>query len=73
MAGPKKPSREILQHEIVEGADALDLPVIALSISGLSAGLGFFVALVKYSYAIREKFASEQSPLPVAGGAERRD
>jgi len=35
----KKPSQEILRSEIMEGADALDRPFVALFISGLSAGL----------------------------------
>ncbi len=45
---PKKPSRQILEHEIVEGVDALDRPPMALFISGLSAGLdiGFSVFLM---------------------------
>lgn len=45
---PKKPSRQILQHEIVEGADALDRSVSALFISGLSGGLdiGFSLFLM---------------------------
>ncbi len=47
-AEPKKASRQILQHEIVEGADALDRPLGALFLSGLSAGLdvGFSVLLM---------------------------
>jgi formate/nitrite transporter FocA (FNT family) len=36
---PKKPSPEILRHEISEGVDALERSIPALSISGLSAGL----------------------------------
>jgi formate/nitrite transporter FocA (FNT family) len=38
-AEPKKPSEEILRHEIMEGVDALDRPLAPLFISGLSAGL----------------------------------
>jgi formate/nitrite transporter FocA (FNT family) len=47
-AEPKKPSRQILQHEIEEGADALDRPLGALFVSGLSAGLdiGFSLFLM---------------------------
>jgi formate/nitrite transporter FocA (FNT family) len=36
---PKRPSQEILHHEIVEGVDALERPLVPLFISGLSAGL----------------------------------
>jgi formate/nitrite transporter FocA (FNT family) len=45
---PKKPSGQILQHEIVEGKDALERSVSALFISGLSAGLdiGFSLLLM---------------------------
>ncbi len=45
---PKKPSREILQAEIEEGADALNRRVSVLFISGLSAGLdiGFSLFLM---------------------------
>ncbi len=47
-AEPKKPSRQILHHEIVEAVDALDRPAGALFISGLSAGLdiGFSLFLM---------------------------
>jgi formate-nitrite transporter family protein len=47
-AEPKKASRQILEHEIVEGIDALDRPLAALFISGLSAGLdiGFSLFLM---------------------------
>jgi formate/nitrite transporter FocA (FNT family) len=47
-AEPKKPSGQILRHEIVEGLDALERPVSALFISGLSAGLdiGFSLFLM---------------------------
>ncbi len=47
-AEPKKPSREILRHEIVEGVDALERPSGALFLSGLSAGLdiGFSLFLM---------------------------
>ena len=41
---PKKPSRQILQHEIVKGVDALDRPTSALFTSGLSGGLGKMTA-----------------------------
>ncbi len=45
---PKKPSAQILRHEIAEGADALDRSLCALSLSGLSAGLdvGFSLFLM---------------------------
>jgi formate/nitrite transporter FocA (FNT family) len=47
-AEPKKPSRQILQHEIVEAVDALERPAPALFLSGLSAGLdiGFSLFLM---------------------------
>lgn len=45
---PKKASRQILQHEIEEGADVLDRPLVPLIISGVSAGLdiGFSLFLM---------------------------
>ncbi len=45
---PKKASRQILLHEIEEGIDALERPVVGLFISGLSAGLdvGFSLFLM---------------------------
>jgi formate-nitrite transporter family protein len=45
---PKKASREILRHEIEEGVDALERPLIGLFVSGLSAGLdvGFSLFLM---------------------------
>jgi formate/nitrite transporter FocA (FNT family) len=45
---PKKPSRQILHHEIAEGVDALDRSAGGLFISGLSAGLdiGFSLFLM---------------------------
>ncbi len=47
-AAPKRASRLILYHEIMEGIDALERPVGALFISGLSAGLdiGFSLFLM---------------------------
>lgn len=49
---PKKASREILRQEILEGRAALELPVNALFVSALSAGLDigfslFLMAVVK--------------------------
>ncbi len=45
---PKKASREILRHEIAEGVDALERPLVGLCVSGLSAGLdvGFSLFLM---------------------------
>jgi formate/nitrite transporter FocA (FNT family) len=45
---PKKASREILRHEIAEGVDALERPLLGLFISALSAGLdvGFSLFLM---------------------------
>ena len=45
---PKKASSQILRHEILEGRDAVERPVRALFISGLSAGLdiGFSLFLM---------------------------
>ncbi len=52
-AEPKKPSRQILRHEIVEGLDALERTKSGLFLSALSAGLdvGFslFVMAVVWS------------------------
>ena len=47
-AEPKKPSEQILRHEITEGLTALQLPLAPLFISGLSAGLdvGFSLFLM---------------------------
>jgi len=58
---PKKPSRQILQHEIAEGADALDRPVSALFISGLSAGLdiGFSLFLMAVVWTLMDGTFSE--------------
>lgn len=45
---PKRPSHEILRHEIVEAIDALERPLGTLLVSGLSAGLdiGFSLFLM---------------------------
>ncbi|HEY7328927.1 MAG TPA: hypothetical protein VH592_14890 [Gemmataceae bacterium] len=45
---PKKASRQILEHETVEGVDALERPLGGLFMSGLSAGLpiGFSLFLM---------------------------
>jgi formate/nitrite transporter FocA (FNT family) len=45
---PKKASRQILKHEIAEGVDALERPLVGLLVSGLSAGLdiGFSLFLM---------------------------
>ncbi len=53
---PKKASRQILQHEIMEGADALDRPLGGLFISGLSAGLdiGFSVFLMAVMWTLSD-------------------
>ena len=52
---PKKASRQILQHEIAEGLDALERPVVGLFLSALSAGLdigfGLFLMAVMRSHA----------------------
>ncbi len=60
-AGPKKPSRQILHHEIVEGIDALDRPTGALFLSGLSAGLdiGFSVFLMAVVWTLAQNAFSE--------------
>jgi formate/nitrite transporter FocA (FNT family) len=60
-AGPKKPSRQILQHEIVEGVDALERPIGALAISALSAGLdiGFSMFLMAVVLTFTEVGVSE--------------
>jgi formate-nitrite transporter family protein len=58
---PKKPSRQILQHEIVEGADAMDRPLIGLFMSGLSAGLdiGFSLFLMGVVWSLTAETFSE--------------
>ncbi len=45
---PKRPSQEILHHEIIEGVDALERPAASLFVSGLSSGLdiGFSLFLM---------------------------
>lgn len=60
-AEPKKPSRQILEHEIAEGTDALDRPLGALFISGLSAGLdiGFSVFLMAVVWTLAQGTFSE--------------
>ena len=66
---PKKPSRQILEHEIVEGADALDRPAIALFISGLSAGLdiGFSLFLMAVVWTLADAtFSAATARLLVA-------
>jgi formate/nitrite transporter FocA (FNT family) len=62
---PKKASRQILLHEIEEGIDALERPVIGLFASGLSAGLdiGFSlflmaVTLTRFEGVLAEPFVS---------------
>jgi formate/nitrite transporter FocA (FNT family) len=53
---PKKPSRQILQHEILEGTDALERSLSALFISGLSGGLdiGFSLFLMAVVWTLAE-------------------
>jgi formate-nitrite transporter family protein len=62
---PKKASKEILRHEIEEGVDALQRPVVGLFLSGLSAGLdvGFSLLLM----AIMKTQMEGVLPEPVAG------
>jgi hypothetical protein len=74
----KKPSRQLRQHEIVEGADA-PRPIadyghfLLWTTLGNVVGGSFFVAFIKYSYAIRGKFPGALAPLAEAGRAERKD
>jgi formate/nitrite transporter FocA (FNT family) len=49
---PKKASRQILQHEIDEGLDALERPVVGLFVSGLSAGLDLGFSLFLMAVAV---------------------
>jgi formate/nitrite transporter FocA (FNT family) len=58
---PKKPSLQILRHEIEEGRDALERPLDALFISGLSAGLdvGFSLFLMAVVRTLTEGTFSE--------------
>lgn len=58
---PKKPSRQILEHEIAEGVDALERPLGGLFMSGLSAGLdiGFSLFLMTVLWTLTEKSFSE--------------
>lgn len=55
-AEPKKASRQILYHEILEGVDALERPAWALFISALSAGLdiGFSLFLMAVVHTLTE-------------------
>lgn len=69
-AGPKKPSRQILQQEIMEGVDALERPVSGLFISGLSAGLdvGFSLLLMSVVWTLADgAFSAATSRLLVGG------
>ena len=60
---PKKGSEQILRHEIAEGLDALERPLIGLFVSGLSAGLdvGFSLFLM----AVAMTHADGALPRPV--------
>ena len=60
---PKKASRQILRHEIEEGLDALDRPVVGLFVSGLSAGLDIGFSLFLMAVAVTS--AEGQMPKPV--------
>jgi formate/nitrite transporter FocA (FNT family) len=46
---PKKPSRQILQHEISEAVDALDKSASVLFISGLDIGFSLFLMAVVWT------------------------
>lgn len=67
-AEPKKASRQILQHEIVEGIDALDRPLVPLFISGLSGGLdiGFSLFLMAVAGTLMGGISEPTSRLLVA-------
>lgn len=60
-AEPKKPSLQILRHEIEEGRDALERPLDALFISGLSGGLdiGFSMFLMAVVWTLTESTFSD--------------
>lgn len=60
---PKKASRQILRHEIEEGLDALERPLVGLFLSGLSAGLDIGFSLFLMAVALTQ--AEGALPRPV--------
>ena len=60
---PKMASRQILHHEIAEGMDALERPIVGLFISGLSAGLDIGFSL--FLMAVMLTHAKGALPKPV--------
>ena len=60
---PKKASKQILQHEIEEGLNALERPLVGLFISGLSAGLDVGFSLFLMAVAVTA--AEGQMPKPM--------
>jgi formate/nitrite transporter FocA (FNT family) len=61
-AEAKKPSTQILRHEIDEGADALERPIYALFVSSVSAGLdiGFSLFLMAVVRTLGDPVFDEQ-------------
>jgi formate/nitrite transporter FocA (FNT family) len=60
---PKKASKQILRHEIAEGLDALERPLVGLFVSGLSAGLDIGFSL--FLMAVMRTHAEGALPEPV--------
>lgn len=60
---PKKASKQILRHEIEEGLNALNRPLVGLFASGLSAGLDVGFSLFLMAVAVTS--AEGQMPRPV--------
>jgi formate/nitrite transporter FocA (FNT family) len=60
---PKKASKQILRHEIEEGLDALERPLLGLSLSGLSAGLDIGFSLFLMAVALSQSEGALPKPI----------
>lgn len=60
---PKKASKQILRHEIEEGLDALERPLIGLFVSGLSAGLDIGFSLFLMAVALSHEDGALPRPI----------
>lgn len=65
---PKKPSRQIHEHELVEGTDALKRLISVLFISAISAGLDIGFSLLQLCNPRKTTWLNWSCPFIRAGG-----